>query len=62
MFVAGLEFVSEIFVSGVEVGGDMGDGKRNEERRMNGKAEVKANGHGHGANQGNGMVAGKKND
>ena len=62
VFVAGLEFVSEIFVSGVEVGGDMGDGKGKEERRMNGKAEVKANGHGHGANQSNGMVVGKKND
>ena len=61
VFVAGLEFVSEIFVSGVEVGGDMGDDKGKEER-MNGKPEVKANGHGHAANQSNGVVAGKKND
>ena len=44
MFVAGLEVVSEIFVSGVEIGGDMGEGK--EERRMNGTEEVKINGHG----------------
>ena len=42
MFVAGLEFVSEIFVSGVEVGGEVREGT--EERRMNG-AEVKINGH-----------------
>lgn len=44
MFVAGLEVVSEVFVSGVEVGGDMGEGK--EERRMNGTEEVNVNGHG----------------
>ncbi|CAD6565782.1 MAG: Glycosyl phosphatidyl inositol anchor synthesis [Alectoria sarmentosa] len=44
VFVAGLEVVSEIFVSGVEIGGDMGEGK--EERRMNGTEEVKINGHG----------------
>ncbi len=44
VFVAGLEFVSEIFVSGVEVGGDMGE--RREEKRMNGTEEVKVNGHG----------------
>ena len=43
MFVAGLEFVSEIFVSGVEVGGDLGGGK--EERKMNG-TEVNINGSG----------------
>lgn len=54
VFVAGLEFVSEIFVSGVEVGGDMGEGK--EERGMNGKEEVKVNGHGHGTKEGNGMI------
>ena len=45
MFVAGLEFVSEIFVSGVEVGGDMGEG--NGER-------VKVNGH--GVKMGNGVI------
>lgn len=54
VFVAGLEFVSEIFVSGVEVGGDMGEGK--EERRMDGKEEVKVNGHGHGAKESNGVI------
>lgn len=54
VFVAGLEIVSEIFVSGVEVGGDMGEGK--EERRMDGKEEVKVNGHGHGAKESNGMI------
>lgn len=52
MFVAGLEFVSEIFVSGVEVGGDMGGVK--EERRMNGTEGVKANGH--GGKEGNGVI------
>lgn len=56
VFVAGLEFVSEIFVSGVEVGGDMVEGK--EEKRMNGKEEVKLNGHGPGAGtkEGNGVI------
>lgn len=56
VFVAGLEFVSEIFVSGVEVGGDMVEGK--EEKRMNGKEEVKLNGHGLGAGtkEGNGVI------
>ena len=43
MFVAGLEFVSEIFVSGVEVGGDMGE--RKSKKRTNGAGEVKLNGH-----------------
>ena len=52
MFVAGLEFVSEVFVSGVEVGGDMGE--RKEGRRMKGTEEVKVNGH--GVKEGNGMI------
>ena len=52
MFVAGLEVVSEIFVSGVEVGGDMGEGK--EERRMNGTEEIKIDGH--GMKEGNGVM------
>ena len=52
MFVAGLEFVSEIFVSGVEVGGDLGEGK--EDRRMNGSGEVKSNGR--NMKEGNGVI------
>lgn len=56
VFVAGLEFVSEVFVSGVEVGGDVGKGKGNEERRLNGVEEVKINGHGYGAKEGNGVI------
>lgn len=44
MFVAGLEFVSEVFVSEVEVGGDMGEGKKG--MRTKGTEEVKVNGHG----------------
>ncbi len=48
MFVAGLEFVSEVFVSGVEVGGDVGGG------RVKGTEEVKVNGH--GAKEANGVV------
>ncbi|KAL9076581.1 MAG: hypothetical protein Q9161_000913 [Pseudevernia consocians] len=52
VFVAGLEFVSEIFVSGVEVGGGVGEGK--EERRMNGTEGVKSNGH--GVKEGNGVI------
>lgn len=47
VFVSGLEFVSEVFVSGVEVGGDVDEGKG---RQINGtapegKEEVKVNGH-----------------
>ena len=52
MFVAGLEFVSEVFVSGVEVGGDMGEGKE-ERRRMNG---TKVTVNGHGVKEGNGVI------
>ena len=52
MFVAGLEFVSEVFVSGVEVGGDMGEGKKG--RRMKGKEDVKVNGH--GLKEANGVI------
>ncbi len=52
VFVAGLEFVSEIFVSGVEVGGNMGE--RREETKMNGTEEVKVNGH--GVKEGNGGI------
>lgn len=59
MFVAGLEFVSEVFVSGVEVGGGVGEGKGREDRRMNGTDEVKINGH--GAKESNGMIE-KKDD
>ena len=55
MFVAGLEFVSEVFVSGVEVGGDVGEGKGKEER-MNGTEEVKVNGYSHGAKESNGVI------
>lgn len=55
VFVAGLEFVSEIFVSGVEVGGDMGEGKEKEERSMNG-TEVKSNGHGYDVKESNGVI------
>lgn len=55
VFVAGLEFVSEVFVSGVEVGGDVGAGKE-KERRINGTEEVKINGHGHGAKESNGVI------
>ena len=51
MFVAGLEFVSEVFVSGVEVGGDMGEKKGG--RRTKG-TEVKVNGH--GVKEGNGVI------
>ena len=47
VFVAGLEFVSEVFVSGVEVGWDVGERK---ETRMNGvstesESEAKFNGY-----------------
>lgn len=45
IFVAGLEFVSEIFVSGVEVGGEAGEGKP---KSMNGgeaKVDGKSNRH-----------------
>ena len=47
VFVSGLEVVSEVFVSGVEVGGDVDEGKA---RQINGtapegKKEVKVNGH-----------------
>lgn len=56
VFVAGLEFVSEIFVSGVEVGGDVREGK--EERRMNGTEGVKLNGH--GVKEGNGVIEKKR--
>ena len=52
VFVAGLEFVSEVFVSGVEVGGDMGEGKKG--RRMKGTEEVKVSGH--GSKEGNGVI------
>ena len=52
MFVAGLEFVSEIFVSGVEVGGDMGGVK--EEKRMKGSGEIRVNGH--DVKEGNGTI------
>ena len=46
VFVSGLEFVSEVFVSGVEVGGEVDEGKG---RQINGtapggKEEVKVNG------------------
>ena len=49
VFVAGLEFVSEIFVSGVEVGEDAGTDKRKDEN-ISSKFEekekaVEANGH-----------------
>lgn len=59
VFVAGLEFVSEIFVSGVEVGSDMGEGK--EERRLKGEGKVMANGHGHGAKESSEAIE-KKDD
>ena len=52
VFVAGLEFVFLFFVSGVAVGGDVGEGK--EERRMNGTEGVKSNGH--GVKEGNGVI------
>lgn len=56
VFVAGLEFVSEIFVSGVEVGGDMREDK--EGKKMNGTEEVKVNVH--NVKEGNGVIE-KKN-
>ena len=47
VFVSGLEFVSEVFVSGVEVGGevDEGKGRRIKGTAPGGKEEVKVNGH-----------------
>lgn len=48
VFVAGLEFVSEVFVSGVEVDGKASEGK---EKQSNGAA-IGANGHGNTENKG----------
>ena len=46
VFVSGLEFVSEIFVSGVEVGGEVDDGKRQENGVVIAEKErAKVNGH-----------------
>ena len=46
VFVSGLEFVSEIFVSGVEVGGEVDDGKKQENGVVvAGKEGAKVNGH-----------------
>ncbi len=59
VFVAGLEFVSEVFVSGVEVGGDVSKGS-GKHRNGVGKEELKANGH--GIAEGNGTLKGKEVD
>ena len=47
VFVSGLEFVSEVFVSGVEVGGDVDQGKRAQINgtTLAGKGEATVNGH-----------------
>ena len=46
VFVSGLEFVSEIFVGGVEVGGELDDGKRLESGGVVEEKEgAKVNGH-----------------
>ncbi len=46
VFVSGLEFVSEIFISGVEVGGEMDDGKGRQENGIAVAGEgAKVNGH-----------------
>ena len=46
VFVAGLEFVSEVFVSGVDVGGEHGGRKvKTEEKRLlNGNGDLKTDG------------------
>lgn len=55
IFVAGLEFVSEIFVSGVEVGGEVGAGKEKsssvsgQSRQTNGTGHRRANTDSNGA-------------
>ena len=56
VFVAGLEFVSEMFISGVEVGGDIGEIK---EREMNGVrkgGERAKNANGHAFRKSNGTL------
>ena len=47
VFVSGLEFVSEVFVSGVEVGGDVDQGNRAQINgtALAGKGEATVNGH-----------------
>lgn len=59
VFVAGLEFVSELFVSGVEIGGEVNEGGGG---RMNGVGKVEAKANGHGVVEGNGLLKGEDSD
>lgn len=54
VFVAGLEFVSEVFVSGVEVGGEASEGKQKQPNgaAVGGKDDSMANGNWNSANNG----------
>jgi len=61
VFVAGLEFVSEVFVSGVEVGGEVGEkqGRYEGEKMVNGKGGEELVANGHAAADTNGAAKGK---
>jgi len=61
VFVAGLEFVSEVFVSGVEVGGEVGEkqGRYEGQKRVNGKGGEELVANGHAAADTNGAAKGK---
>lgn len=59
VFVAGLEFVSEVFISGVEVGGHIG----RKEKMMNGTGDEstkETQAKSHGVHEGNGFLKGKE--
>ena len=61
VFVAGLELISEIFISGVEVGGNAGDKKGWELNGIKRGREGDERANGHSSHASNGNLRGEKN-